>query len=348
VNKAQEKDLQRRKAVKELVEKLGAVFPVFGVTKSGACQCKEGPACTNIGKHPIWWLVRNGHTEATRDLGVIWEWFSRARRYGMNIGLVANQDWFALDIDPKSGGEESLAKLEAQFGPLPKTVTSRTGSNGQHRLFKAPKDGRRVQNKANTLGPEFPGLDTRAGGQGYIVAPPSEHKSGNLYRWEEGLGPSEVELAEAPEWLLAMVVAKPKERRHDNPIPATITEQDRKRAEGLLEWAVERVANTGEGARNQTLYSTSYFIGTLVGGGFLTRSDAESALIDAGVACGLGKREAEKTVENGLNDGEENRQGLPDDSERRKQWLIEQGYYVEPLSLDDILARRAQGNGEER
>lgn len=84
----------------------------------------------------------------------------------MNIGLVANQDWWALDIDPKSGGDGSLAKLEAKFGALPKTVTSRTGSNGRHLLFKAPKDGRRVRNAAKTLGDEFPGIDTRAGGQG--------------------------------------------------------------------------------------------------------------------------------------------------------------------------------------
>ena len=342
--------LEKRFAVKQLVEKLGAVFPVFGVTKSGACHCKEGAACTNIGKHPIWWLVRHGHTEATRDMAVVNEWFSRTRLYGMNIGLVANEDWFALDIDPRHDGDKSLARLQERFGALPKTVTSRTGSNGQHLLFKAPKDGRRVKSVANALGAEFPGIDVKGGGNGYVVAPPSKHKSGNLYRWEEGLGPSEVELAEAPEWLLERVVVKPRERRQDTPIPATITEQDRKRAEGLLNWAADEVANTAEGSRNDTLFAMSAFIGGLVGGGFLTRSEAEYALIDAAQACGLSKREAERTVESGLDSGEDNPQGLPDDSERqaerKKQWMIEQGYYVEGLDLEDILARRAQGNGE--
>ena len=180
----------------------------------------------------------------------------------------------------------------------------------------------------------------KGGGNGYIVAPPSKHKSGGVYRWEEGLGPSEVELAEAPEWLLAMVVKKPRERKADTPIPATITDNDRKRAAGLLEWAAGEVANTGEGSRNDNLYAKSAFIGGLVGGGYLTRSEAEDALEDAGQACGLSKREVEKTVASGLDDGEDNPQGLPDDSERqaerKKQWLIEQGLWVEPIDLDNL------------
>src|SRR5205085_1827865 len=105
----------------------------------------------------------------------------------MNFGLVAASDWFALDVDLGHGGEESLAKLETQYGALPKTVTSNTGGGGRHLLFKAPADGRRVRNATNTLGDEYAGLDTRAGNKGYIIAPPSMHKSGRRYEWAAGL-----------------------------------------------------------------------------------------------------------------------------------------------------------------
>lgn len=94
VSKAQQKDLQRRYAVKELTEKLGAVFPVFGVTKSGACHCKEGAACPNIGKHPIWWAgpprAHRGHPRPGGHLGVV-ESHAAVRhehRAGREPGLV--------------------------------------------------------------------------------------------------------------------------------------------------------------------------------------------------------------------------------------------------------------------
>ena len=63
----------------------------------------------------------------------------------------------------------------------------------------------------------------------------------------------------------------------------------------------------------------------------------------------MSKPEAERTVESGLNDGEDNPQGLPDDSERqaerKKQWLIEQGYYVEPLDIYEMIAQHDQKGG---
>jgi hypothetical protein len=48
----------------------------------------------------------------------------------------------------------------------------------------------------------LPGLDTRAAG-GYVAAPPSVHPSGRRYRWI--VPPGEAELAQAPEWLVALL-----------------------------------------------------------------------------------------------------------------------------------------------
>jgi len=103
-----------------------------------------------------------------------------------------------LDIDPRHGGPASLAQLEVQYGPLPKTVTAATGGGGCHYYFRYPLDGM-YRNTAGKLGP---GIDTRGAG-GYVLAPPSNHASGNLYRWIHD--PESTPLADAPGWLLDLL-----------------------------------------------------------------------------------------------------------------------------------------------
>ena len=111
-----------------------------------------------------------------------------------NIGLALDEGYFVLDVDTGKGGGESLAKLIESYGPLPETLRQRTPSGGWHYHFKSPA-GVFVKNSAGFM----PGLDTRAKG-GYVVVEPSAIESGD-YRWENTGTP----LAEAPEWLLALV-----------------------------------------------------------------------------------------------------------------------------------------------
>ncbi len=311
--------------------KLGAVFPIWSV-KDGRCRCPQGTGCPGAGKHPIGSMVPHGLIDASRELSQITQWFVRAP--WANIGLVANDDFWILDVDPGHGGEESITKIEVITGPLPKTVVAITGSGGRHIFFKPPA-GKRVRNTTNVLGEEFPGLDTRAGNRGYIVAVGSIHRSGRRYEWAPGCAPGEVEVAEAPGWLIERVVEKPRERR-SAPMPASITDLERRRAQGLLEWAANEAASAAQGERNNTLFKMAAMVGGWVGAGYLTRHDAEAALEDAGQACGLSRREAEQTTCNGLDRGESDPHGLPDDSERKLAWMIERGLFVEPLPLDEV------------
>jgi hypothetical protein len=99
-----------------------------------------------------------------------------------------------LDVDPRHGGKESLAKLERTHGELPKTMESITGGGGRHLYFTHP--GGAVPNRTNIE----PGIDLRGDG-GCIVAPPSVHPSAKRYRWKKGHGPSEVSPAKLPDWL---------------------------------------------------------------------------------------------------------------------------------------------------
>ena len=114
-----------------------------------------------------------------------------------NVGIVTGviSGFIVLDIDPKHGGDTSLAKLIQQHGPLPHTIEARTGGGGRHLYFAHP--GGRVRNKVGLA----PGIDLRGDG-GCVVAPPSIHASGRTYTWIEGHDPEHTALAPMPDWLL--------------------------------------------------------------------------------------------------------------------------------------------------
>ncbi len=63
-----------------------------------------------------------------------------------------------------------------------------------------------------------------------------------------------------------------------------------------LEDEVETLANTASGARNDVLNKAAFSLGQLVGGGALTRSDAEQALLSAAEANGLVRDDGELAV----------------------------------------------------
>jgi len=125
---------------------------------------------------------------------------------GWNIGIRTGRvegarDWlFVLDVDPKSGGHESLQGLIAECGPLPDTWMTRTGSGGAHLGFAMP-DGIEVRNNQRMIAP---GIDIRGTG-GFVVAPPSV----------SGIGPYEqlmsIDPAQPMDWLVEMIRYRPVE-----------------------------------------------------------------------------------------------------------------------------------------
>ncbi len=171
-----------------------AVFPVWGCRSNGACRCYKRKACPNIGKHP--WTDHGFH-DATTDAKRI-----RARKWKnkwptANIGIAtgATSGLVVLDIDSLKGGEQAMAALIAKLGRLPKTLKVRTG-HGWHLYFEHP--GGFVKTSRDAIGI---GLDIRADG-GYVVAPPSLHRSGNHYEWTPGRGFADGTLEKLPRrWL---------------------------------------------------------------------------------------------------------------------------------------------------
>ena len=102
-----------------------------------------------------------------------------------NIGVPTGKvtGFFALDVDPRNGGD-----VAAAIKRLPETVRAKTGGGGVHLLFKHPGfDAVRSIGK---------GYDIKATG-GYVVLPPSVHESGAAYEWE--VRPGINAIAQAPE-----------------------------------------------------------------------------------------------------------------------------------------------------
>jgi hypothetical protein len=121
-------------------------------------------------------LTRNGHWDATADRRAIERWWRR--QPSANIGLPTGKKSgiVVLDVDVDDGGLESLAKLEGEGAPLPKTARTRTGRGGIHVFFRYP-GSTEIRNSAGLLGP---GLDVRGEG-GYVVVPPS--RTQGPYEW---------------------------------------------------------------------------------------------------------------------------------------------------------------------
>lgn len=179
--------------------------PVFGADGVVRCSCRNFRNCTNVGKHP---RSEHGVKDASRDE----EWIRAAwSDEQSNIGVACGvpSGFWALDVDPLKGGDDSLAELEERHGKLPDTVEAITGSGGRHLLFLLPS-GATMRNRVGFA----PGLDTRSDG-GYIIVAPSLHESGKRYVWEASSRPGEVPIVAAPDWLLELVVGSPGEELRD-------------------------------------------------------------------------------------------------------------------------------------
>jgi len=150
------------------------------------CTCgRDG--CT--GKHPI---IRFSE-KATATKESVDYWWSRFTQAPIGIHLGRSHAW-VLDIDGPAGMAELDALLK-EHGSLPATRTVRTGSgNGLHYYFAAWVD--KIHSGYLTENIHIKGNI----GSALVVAPPSQHVSGNRYEYINRCNP-----VDAPEWLLSLI-----------------------------------------------------------------------------------------------------------------------------------------------
>lgn len=192
------------------------IFPVHEpIFKDGACigctceqyrrtaQCKEnhprlylqpGEHCLNPGKCPrVRWSEKSTTDEDT--ISKWWHWWPTS-----NIGIDCGKSGllvFDADTYKEICGEvEDLIPLSER-----ETITSLTGGGGEHYWYALGE-----KEYGNSTKGLPAGIDIRGKG-GYIVAPPSTHKSGRRYAFEEGYGISELDPLPIPTTLTTILDA---------------------------------------------------------------------------------------------------------------------------------------------
>ena len=150
-------------------------FPLHSIV-DGKCTC--GRKCASPGKHP---RVKGGFKSATLDATQVTAWWSKWPQ--ANIGIATGAGLTVVDLDGPEGVAE-LAAMAAEHDLLPLTLTAQTG-RGYHLYFNAEGIGSSAKGKVHIRGEG-----------GYVIAPPSNHISGNSYKWLQ-----QYLIADMPDWL---------------------------------------------------------------------------------------------------------------------------------------------------
>lgn len=287
-------------------------MPVHSI-EDGHCTCADGAVCSSPGKHP---RTRHGLKEASADRATIERWWKRWPDANVAIVTGAGSGLVVLDVDGYHGGDDTLAELVDEHGPLPSTLQVVTGGDGMHYFFAHP--GEEIRNTAGRkLGQ---GLDVRGDG-GYVVAAPSLHASGKRYEWVD----VDVAPAPMPAWMLERL-RKPMPAAP--PAPAPVARADGGGSPYGLEALAREAADVraaGEGGRNHQLNESAFVLGQLVAGGELEESLVVAQLAAAGAAIGLGEGEVAKTIASGIGGGKERPRTAPERPDRpasgpRRAW----------------------------
>lgn len=182
------------------------IMPVHGVRPDGRCTCGEPHTDPkDVGKHPA---ISNWQNAATSDVAQISAWWDVNPMYNIAV-MAALSNFVVIDIDPRSGGEETIEKFEAIYpNALTPTVEAYTGvyqgrdgkpARGRHLFYKF-EGNESLIGKMESISKEWKGVDVKR--NGYVLLAPSNHFSGVSYEWREGHAPWELAMAEANEELL--------------------------------------------------------------------------------------------------------------------------------------------------
>lgn len=274
--------------------KAWAIFPCHSIN-DGKCTCLRAD-CHSPGKHP---RTANGLLDASNDPVVMEKWWRRWPQANLAVATGKVNGIVVVDIDPAKGGSESLSSVEEEHGPLPETIEVETGGGGLHLYFRYP-----VNKKIGSRNGWRPGVDIKADG-GYVIAPPSNHISGRKYQWADGRKPGEIEIAEIPPWLLALLPRSDKQPQELDHVAAPPNGHAT-----LLQRAQSYVAKAGaasEGQRNDTAFRLAGHVAALSdGGGRLCEGEILSLLGPWNLRCNppLSEPELRRCVESALRNGQ--------------------------------------------
>ena len=244
-----------RASAKAYTKQVGwKIFPVWGVV-DGRCECGATHVSPkDMGKHPVGGA---GHKDATTDQDIVDAHWAEGGSSRRNIGVpCASNGLVVIDVDPRNGGVESWERLVASLDEtdraiVKRTLSARTGrwgsERGVHHYFRAP-EGSLFHGKIEG----YPGIDIKH--QGYVLAAPSMHGSGEAYEWEVRGGPLKTPPAVLPGGLAKVLIKGTARAAGGGALGAADTY-------GVLTWKgakydVDKIVRQGipEGERINTLY----------------------------------------------------------------------------------------------
>jgi hypothetical protein len=205
---------------------------------------------------------------------VVARWSERAD-YNTGVATGAVSRIIVLDLDGMDAWAAALAR------GLPETLTVKT-PRGWHYYFQHP--GWRVSNRAGPrwCGGQF-GWDIRGDG-GYVVGPGSYYTPTDAERAAGKLAgayavETDAPIAPAPDWLLALLAAKPVP--DTAPVPLRVAEQTSAYGRAALHAELAIIADAVRGHVNDQINASVFAIAQLTAGGEITEEEARGAIYEA-------------------------------------------------------------------
>jgi hypothetical protein len=220
--------------------------------------------------------VPHGLKEATTNRARVLAWWTRHPQ--ANIGLATGHRFDVLDIDGPTGTQaiRAFASEHAlhSAGPLVRT------GGGWH-YYLAPTG------LGNNRPTGLERVDWRGRG-GYVVAPPSRHRSGRQYEWLPGRD-LDAPLAEVHPVLLERLAERRSTQRPAGPIELFQVGDGPggRYARAALTEELARVTTAAVGERNQQLWESTRNLYNLVATGALDHREVHQGLLEAAERCGL-------------------------------------------------------------
>jgi hypothetical protein len=236
-------------------------------------------------------LIERGFHGGSTDERTIAAW---GRRWpSTDWGGAVPERLIVVDLDVKTGrnGRRDFEELEGRPAESIQTPISTTPSAGLHIWYDA--GDRRLCQIGGRI-PGHPGIDTRAGGKGFVVLPGPN----NGRTW---LRPLSTPLAPALAWLPAEDVRAASAVTAERPAPfAAPTPFAHYAFNASLPGIVRTIERAVEGTRNSILFWGACRLGEFVRVGLVDEPWAAELLLLAAQRCGLPANEATRTIMSGL------------------------------------------------
>jgi hypothetical protein len=264
----------------------GDLRPIPGdqqLAEGSHCSCRD-PGCGQAAKHPLGSLVPHGVKDATCNRARILAWWTRHPQ--ANIGLATGHRFDVLDVDGAKGAQ-AIQELAATHGLHSSGPLVHTGGGGWHYYVHPTGLG-----NVHPAGLEH--VDWRGHG-GYVVAPPSRHASGHLYKWVDGR-----DLATPPGPVPVVLLDRLRPRQLQRPaglvqVRAAGDGPGERYARAALAEELARVATAPVGQRNRQLWESTRNLYNLVAIGVLNQREVDEGLLEAADRCGLLAQEPRQT-----------------------------------------------------